>query len=546
MEDDFDLLDDLAEEETIEEVVTLEADNNPIRKIARILKTQKPDFDFDELERTDLPAMSLACYFAKDIDKDTMNNMITGDQGNIFQNILAFDEQDKNSLISRLIPGDSSLHILKEYQDKTRRAAEEQREVETAPNILQYTDIGIFASIAAQKLIELVPLLASHIEKINNPDDLKDMISYSQLVLSAKDEGLQRRLAEQAEDKDKNAGELINDGLKLFFAKDYPNYISMLHSIREGKKINKKDAQKALKELFGVNMPKYEQAAYLSELIDEPDIIKDLFSKLIVYIGAKRDLIIHQAFQPDFAALFRDIVTEYYKQKETKQKGKRNKFRDTQKKDYNDNAQVRLKKGSEDFEKYKGQLGTIGSCECGKTSKLLVEFEKETERTCFNIIDLETRVLMEKDLGEDGDEYIPEKLNYRGYENLCMELMLEDITEEIKRDLKVGDKVEVFGSGNEYNCSRDGSWGYVKKVIDNDEIAIEFHHFTGEQHETPEMFEIEKKYVKIIEPKDKKMYSTKSFEQIKKELENKSKIGEYINKDYKLQLISKKLDIIYG
>ncbi len=543
MKDDLNLLDDLAEEDIIEEVVRLDTDNDPIRKIASILEMQKPDFYIDELERIDFPAMSLAYYFTKSLDKDTVNHMITEDPENIFQNILAFDEQDKqdrNSLISRLIPGDSSVHILKEYQDKTRRVAE-QGNTEAVPHILQYTDIDIFTSIAAQKLLESIPLLASQIEKINNPDDLKDVISYSQLISSAKDKRLQRRLAEQAEDKDKNVKEILEKGLKTFFS-EYPHYFSMLDSIREGKKINQTSAKKALTELFGSNMRKYEQAVYLSELIDEPSIIRSLFPKLIMYGGLKKDQIAHTLSQPDFAALFNDIITEYNKQKGIKRGEKINQFRNTQKEDYKDNAQVRVKKGSKHFEKYKGQLGKIGSCECNSYSELEVKWEKGT-KACFNIKDLETAVLMDNDL----DDYMPEKLNYLGYENLCMEFIIEcENTKEKRRNgFKKGDKVEVFGSRNTYGSTRDGSWGYVEKVNHN-KIQIEFHHVTGREVHTPHTFTIAKNHVTIIEPKNKRKDKTKSFEEIKKELENKSKVGEYIRKDYKLQLISKKIDMIYG
>ena len=222
MESALDLLDDLVEEDTIEEVVIFEADNDPVRKIARILEMQKPEFNIDELECTDFPIMSLAYYFSKGISKNTVNHALTGDLRNYLQNILVFDKQDKqehNSLISRLIPEDSSLNILQKYKNKITKVVK-QENTEAAPPILQYTDIGIFASIAAQKLLESTPLLASQIEKINNPDDLRNMISYFQIISSAKDERLQRRLAEQAEDKDKNTEELVYNGLRTLLSKE--------------------------------------------------------------------------------------------------------------------------------------------------------------------------------------------------------------------------------------------------------------------------------------------------------------------------------------
>ncbi|MBU1198636.1 MAG: hypothetical protein KKF46_01755 [Nanoarchaeota archaeon] len=536
MNDEIDLLEELNEEEALEEIVVLAADMNPVRKISKILEAQQPRFGFDELTGTNLPDTSLAYYFANDIDKKKAKQMIAKDPEKAFSDFIRLKyTPNHDSLISRLAPETSPLHLLKDYTKNIKKDKVKKAKIE--PHVLQYIGTNVISSMAAQNLLEKIPFLASQVDKLDTPDDLSNTIVYSQLVSSARNDDVKNRLLELSQDKLLTSNEMLYKGVELFFAGECSNYFKLLESIKNEEKVNKGLVENAMIELFGHDMNVYEQAACLSELVDDPKIVRSIFAKNDVYNELNKHKRAHDRAEPDFAALFKAVISEYSNQAELKLNQTEFKFeagyyfKPAKIKDHKENLKVRVKKGSEYYDEYKGIIGKTDSCTCNSGATWEINFKGDTK--CLKISDLE--IAINKD-----NQTFPKKLNHNGYENLCTQFLLEEAKQEDV--FRAGVKVKIVKSGDNYTHTKNGSWGYVKRD-GGGKIDIEFHHFTGDRHGTPYIFDIQRNHVELINPKKK--VGNNSFEQIKESFESKGKVGEYLARTPILNMISEKLDKVF-
>lgn len=84
----LDLLKEIIAEETKEEEIVLQQEDDPIKRLANILKRNSPDFNFHELENGDIPSRSLAYFFSpKTADVKKIDEIIMEHPENAFLNL---------------------------------------------------------------------------------------------------------------------------------------------------------------------------------------------------------------------------------------------------------------------------------------------------------------------------------------------------------------------------------------------------------------------------------------------------------------------------
>ncbi|RMF56042.1 hypothetical protein D6745_00450 [Candidatus Woesearchaeota archaeon] len=530
MREGIDLLDELEEEETIAEVVNLAANTDPVRKIARILESQKPDFDFEIEEGISISSASLAYYFGKGLSKTQLSEIIrkNGDQSFL---AALYSQTDSESVITCLLPAASPVHVLKQYLSLRNLPQPEQEEENP---VLQYTNTSFTASLAAQELLQALPFVEEQLERIMSPSDLRDVILFSQMVLSAEDKNLRTELEALAAQEGLTAREMLDRGARIYFSETFPSYFALVESAQQ-EEVDKDVAKQALKELFGDSLKTYEQAACLSELVDDPKIVSNIFSwldKQKIMHEFREDKKKHEESQPNFFETFKAIVSEYFKQNGLNA-DEECFFRPAEKDDYEKGRKFRVSPKSEFYYDYKGVLGTAAGCTCGRQ---VWKINFDGDGRCLPFPELEVAISL--------DEFLPKsgRLSHRGYEQLCTEFMLEHLIE--RPEFEVGDKVEVVNSGTNYLYTKDGSWGYVERITE-DQIDIEFHHLTGEHHTTPVTFDIKKEHVRSLEERKPQEDETARFLQIKQEIESAGEVGAYLTRHRAIRLIEERLNAIF-
>ncbi len=423
-----DLLEELIEEENQEEVITLEDNKDPITKIAKVIGYQRHNFKFSELNGAGIPSLTVAYYFAKDLDIKVLNNLLAQNPENTLFNIIS-PKKHNNSIIAQIFPNETALYLLKDAAAKEKVKIQGKDNV---PDILQYTDVNVLSYIAAQKVISMFPLVASQANRINDLDDLRDIISYTTLLSNAKNKKIIKKLEKIATDETYNAKELLNIGMQTFFSESYPSYFLFLDSIKKNNIIDATLGQKAIEELFGLSSKNYERSVGFSELLENPAIIKKLFKKTEIledFNGDKKKL---EASKPNLSVLLENIVTEYWKDMGFK-KGEQYVYREATKEDCYNGLKARVKQGVYFIGEKVGILSYCDLC----------------NRAGINGRELD---LEEIEVIEQYNFKLPktDKLKSEAYERLCEEFILDldepgvKIFEDLKKSTEISQGVNKF------------------------------------------------------------------------------------------------------
>ncbi|MBI5148981.1 hypothetical protein HZA33_04850 [Candidatus Pacearchaeota archaeon] len=546
-----DLLEQLEEEETPVEKVTLKEEKNNVRRIANILKSQKPSFNFEDLPGTKIPEMSLAWFLSNGLHIERVNTALKEDSENAFLN-LTMPEKRELPMVQTFFPDKSPIYSLFHYARLRERRFDGVGRKEDL--VFQYIDHQPLASIAAKKLLRKVPLISSNIDKISNMQDLVDIINCYRIISVAKDER-KTKIKELMKEKDKRAEELLTKSLSLLFSETYPTFFNFL-SLVEKKKIDTDIASKAINEMFP-NMRVYEQAACFYDLFQDKRI-RDIFSTDEIYSQLDEDREKLKGEQPDFARMWKNLVKKYFKQFKVRTKTYRPLTKEDLDKNRGEGLELRVSPKSTHFGQLKGREGSV-YCECKKDGKNKCKVNwKGGEADCLDIENLEVITHSTKNAVREIPKHIefPQRLNYNGYENLCTQFILEEILGEGKKiklkaregKIKVGDIVGIFGSEGRL---KDGSWGYVTEIDDWDGLLyINFQYVEGNDTDKLDFMgvrRINKRHARLIEDaysKDKEERAEK-FKEIKEELENKGDIGKYVAKVELLNALSERLGSIF-
>lgn len=446
------LLEELQEKDIPAEAVEFAEDINPIRRIGRILEGMKPNFYFDQMDGDNLPEMALMYYFAKDMNPKTVNKLLGTNPKDGFFNIIISKIDENNSLITEVLPEISQLRFMRQCTNQKKTNVWDVNN-ELNP-VLQYVSFDIKASMAAQRLIENIPLVGELAPKIRNARDLVDALFYSQIIVSVEhtdNNDLIARIKELVH-QDKTVREIFDESSRLLFSNTFRNYFAMLDLVKEGKPVEKEVFSGSLNELFNPYLTKtYERIACLTELVDDVAIIRNLFPSNEVYDEFNRDKDMHDMAKMNFATLLKRVGAEFTGETDGVA------YRKAQAQDFAKLNKVRYVSSKE------GQPITI-------TGHLTHECPS-CKKWCIMASDGKGGIHIDNknfvEVAIPIDEYFNEfnMLSYKGYNNACEEFMLELDKQNLDAFKRIKNRVENTTDIKKY-MTEEKNFKIIKERLD--------------------------------------------------------------------------------
>lgn len=418
-------LDELEEEKEEVERIEITSNSDPVRRISSILMLTKPEFNFQEIIGQNIPYTVLAYYLAGKWDAKRTNQILEKDEEKAFLRMIGICNLEGPSLISRLMGEDSRLESLRLFLHCWRNRPDlSGPKLEKEPVSMQYTNPQFLPSVAAQKLIEVFPSLKEQAHRINNPNDLRDLIFHAYMSPRIGDQTLG--------DNDKSIQTEVKETLTKFFS-DYSYFFefqnalvrdrqrredfwydiadySRLNFLTKNKRKLRGLGSEVLEKAFNPDIKRYERIACLAELVDNPRDMGRLFSRRYT-LGEFIELSDPSREHPDLAKMWRDVVKSYFTSQGYKFDG-RYFYRDAKPED------------AQGIEKFRPKTIHVFGRHIDKYLGLAPKLDPEILMFGQEVI---PRGIL-KELADKMEIVVPvpnyKRLNYRGYKTLYSEFQL--------------------------------------------------------------------------------------------------------------------------